>query len=94
MTASCRRGDRRRGGHGRSLRHPRPGRSALPRLHGTRFGDGTAEAISTLAAYQAQNGVAAICPATMTYPEEKLTQIALRRRRMERRAARGRARRH
>ena len=43
---------------------------------GRDFCDGTAEAISTLAAYQAQNGVAAICPATMTYPEEKLTQIA------------------
>ena len=35
---------------------------------GRDFCDGTAEAISTLAAYQAQNGVAAICPATMTYP--------------------------
>ena len=30
----------------------------------------------TLAKYQAQIGVAAICPATMTYPEDKLTQIA------------------
>ena len=43
---------------------------------GRDFCDGTAEAISTLAAYQAQNGVAAICPATMTYPEEKLSEIA------------------
>lgn len=40
------------------------------------FCDGTAEAISALASYQAQNGVAAICPATMTYPEEKLSEIA------------------
>ena len=43
---------------------------------GRDFCDGTHEAISTLAKYQAQIGVAAICPATMTYPEEKLTQIA------------------
>ncbi len=35
------------------------------------FCDGTHEAISTLAKYQAQIGVAAICPATMTYPEDK-----------------------
>ena len=40
------------------------------------FCDGTAEAISVLASYQAQNGIAAICPATMTYPEEKLSEIA------------------
>ena len=40
------------------------------------FCEGTHEAISALAQYQAQNGVAAICPATMTYPEEKLTAIA------------------
>ena len=43
---------------------------------GRDFCDGTHEAISTLAKYQAQIGVAAICPATMTYPENKLTQIA------------------
>lgn len=35
---------------------------------GRDFCDGTHEAISTLAKYQAQIGVAAICPATMTYP--------------------------
>lgn len=40
------------------------------------FCDGTHEAISAIAKYQAQNGVAAICPATMTYPEDKLTEIA------------------
>lgn len=40
------------------------------------FCDGTHEAISAIARYQAQNGVAAICPATMTYPEEKLAGIA------------------
>ena len=40
------------------------------------FCDGTHEAISAIARYQAQNGVAAICPATMTYPEDKLSVIA------------------
>ena len=40
------------------------------------FCDGTQEAISAIAHYQAKNGVAAICPATMTYPEEKLAGIA------------------
>ena len=40
------------------------------------FCDGTQEAISAIAQYQARNGIAAICPATMTYPEEKLTGIA------------------
>lgn len=40
------------------------------------FCDGTHEAISAIARYQAQNGIAAICPATMSYPEEKLAQIA------------------
>ena len=40
------------------------------------FCDGTHEAISAIAKYQAQNGVAAICPATMTYPEDKLSVIA------------------
>lgn len=40
------------------------------------FCDGTQEAISAIAKYQAKNGVAAICPATMTYPEDKLTTIA------------------
>nr|WP_297173029.1 N-acetylglucosamine-6-phosphate deacetylase [uncultured Agathobaculum sp.] len=40
------------------------------------FCDGTHEAISAIAKYQAKNGVAAICPATMTYPEDKLASIA------------------
>ena len=40
------------------------------------FCDGTHEAISAIARYQAENGVAAICPATMTYPEEKLADVA------------------
>ncbi|MDY3619244.1 N-acetylglucosamine-6-phosphate deacetylase [Agathobaculum sp.] len=40
------------------------------------FCDGTHEAISAIARYQAENGVAAICPATMTYPEEKLAGVA------------------
>lgn len=38
--------------------------------------NGTEEAIRTLAEYEASQGVLAICPATMTYPEEKLTGIA------------------
>ena len=40
------------------------------------FCDGTQEAISAIAAYEASVGVAAICPATMTYPEDKLNTIA------------------
>ncbi len=38
--------------------------------------NGTEEAIRTLASYEASQGVLAICPATMTYPEEKLNTIA------------------
>ncbi|MDO4404285.1 MAG: N-acetylglucosamine-6-phosphate deacetylase [Atopobiaceae bacterium] len=38
--------------------------------------NGTEEAIRTLASYEASQGVLAICPATMTYPEEKLNAIA------------------
>ena len=38
--------------------------------------DGTEEAIQAMADYQQSVGVLAICPATMTYPEEKLTEIA------------------
>ena len=38
--------------------------------------DGTEEAIQAMADYQQSVGVLAICPATMTYPEEKLTTIA------------------
>ena len=43
---------------------------------GQDFCNGTPEAIETLAAYQASQGVLAICPATMTYPEDKLGDIA------------------
>ena len=39
------------------------------------FCDGTEEAIEAMARYQARNGVTTICPATMTDPEEKLTEI-------------------
>lgn len=39
------------------------------------FCDGTQEAISAIAKYEASKGVAAICPATMTYPESKLQEI-------------------
>ncbi len=38
--------------------------------------NGTDEAIRTLASYEASQGVLAICPATMTYPEKKLNTIA------------------
>lgn len=40
------------------------------------FCDGTPEALSAIAGYEAKQGVAAICPATMTYPESKLTEVA------------------
>lgn len=39
------------------------------------FCDGTQEAIDALAAYQAKNGVTAICPATMTLEESVLRSI-------------------
>lgn len=39
------------------------------------FCDGTQEAISSIARWQASQGTTAICPATMTYPEEKLAGI-------------------
>lgn len=40
------------------------------------FCDGSQEAISAIAKYEASVGVGAICPATMTYPEDKIGQIA------------------
>lgn len=36
--------------------------------------DGTEESIQALADYEAANGVLAICPATMTIPEDQLMQ--------------------
>ena len=42
---------------------------------GRDFCDGSAEALSDIARYEASRGVTAICPATMTYPEERLAQI-------------------
>lgn len=39
------------------------------------FCEGTAEAIHAIAAYERAAGVTAICPATMTYPEEKLAAV-------------------
>ena len=39
------------------------------------FCDGTEEAVTAIARYQAKNGVTTICPATMTYPEERLLKI-------------------
>ena len=42
---------------------------------GKDFCDGEEEAIQTLADFEAQNGVLAICPATMTYPEDILGKV-------------------
>ena len=42
---------------------------------GKDFCDGTEEAIQTLADFEASKGVLAICPATMTYPEEILNKV-------------------
>lgn len=39
------------------------------------FCDGTKEAIEKMAKYQMENGVLAICPASMTFSEEKLGEI-------------------
>lgn len=39
------------------------------------FCDGTEEAIKAIAEYQLKNGITAICPASMTYDEERLTKI-------------------
>lgn len=47
-------------------------------FHGSRGADlcdGTHEALSTIARYQASRGITAICPATMTFPEKVLSQI-------------------
>lgn len=43
---------------------------------GQDFCNGTREAIQTMAEYEASCGVLSICPATMTYPEDKLAGIA------------------
>ena len=37
--------------------------------------NGTQEAIEAMAEYEAKNGITAICPASMTYDEERLSQI-------------------
>lgn len=42
---------------------------------GRDFCDASVESIADIARYEASQGVTAICPATMTYPEEKLAQI-------------------
>lgn len=39
------------------------------------FCDGTEQALSAIARYQAEHGICAICPATMTFPEEKLAAV-------------------
>ena len=47
-------------------------------FHGCRGADlcdGTEDAIRTIARFEASRGVTAICPATMTYPEERLAAI-------------------
>lgn len=38
--------------------------------------DATEESVRTIARYEAARGVTAICPATMTYPEELLSSVA------------------
>ena len=40
------------------------------------FCEGTPEATSILAKYEASRGITSICPATMTYPEERVARIA------------------
>lgn len=37
--------------------------------------DGSVKALAAMARYEASRGVTAICPATMTYPEEKLNAV-------------------
>lgn len=47
-------------------------------LHGCNgfdFCDGSPQALSAIAAYEAQRGVAAICPAAMSFPEERLHAV-------------------
>ena len=39
------------------------------------FCDGTKEAISKMAEYELKNGITTICPASMTFSEEKLSEI-------------------
>ncbi len=39
------------------------------------FCEGTHEAFHALCAYEASRGITAVCPATMTFPEEKLSQV-------------------
>lgn len=42
---------------------------------GADFSDGTVESLETIAHYELLRGITAICPATMTLPEERLTDI-------------------
>jgi N-acetylglucosamine-6-phosphate deacetylase len=47
-------------------------------FHGAKgfdFCDATKEAVEALAKYEAANGVVAICPATMTYDEARITKV-------------------
>ena len=39
------------------------------------FCEGTHEAFHALCGYEASRGITAVCPATMTFPEEKLSQV-------------------
>lgn len=43
---------------------------------GVDFCDGTEESIARIAAYELRSGIGAICPATMTYDEKRIAQIA------------------
>ena len=42
---------------------------------GKDFCDGTREAVSTLAKYEAEHGITGICPATLTLPVEELEKV-------------------
>lgn len=42
---------------------------------GADFSDGTVESLETIAHYELLHGITAICPATMTLPEERLVRI-------------------
>ena len=43
--------------------------------NGHDFCEGTAEAFDAITSYEIQNGITSICPATMTYPEDKLMPV-------------------
>ena len=42
---------------------------------GSDFCDGTSQALDTISAYELENGITGICPASMTLPEETLARV-------------------